>query len=101
MIQRSLVAILLSITGLLILIKINIDIAHVYQMAHEKTRAVFGLLELSFFYRYFAGIFGFVALVLSNMAYWKKEKKPWVNMALALSMIAFIGSFLKLWKLMV
>jgi heme A synthase len=101
MIQRSLVAILLSITGLFILIKINLDIAHVYQMAHEKTRAVFGLLELSFFYRYFAGTFGFVALVLSALAYWKKEKRLWVTMAIGLSLLAFLGSFLKIWKLMV
>lgn len=101
MIQRSLIAILLSITGFILLVKINLDIAHVYQMAHEKTRAVFGLLELSFVYKYFAGIFGLVAIILTVFAYLKKEKLQWVKTAAVFSVVAFLVTFLKIWKLMV
>lgn len=101
MFQRSLVAILLSLTGLILLGKINLDIAHVYQMSHEKTRAVFGLLELSFVYKYFAGIFGLVAIILTIFAYLKKEKKTWVKTAAVFSMMAFLVTFLKIWKLMI
>jgi len=101
MIQRSLISIMLSLTGIVILWKINMDIAHVYEMSGERTRAVFSLIELSFFYRYFAGIFGFLALVLSVMAYIKGEKKVWVRVALIASSFALLVTFVKIWKLMV
>ena len=101
MIQRSLVAILLSLAGLTILIRINASIADVYEMSGEKTRAVFSLIELSFFYKYFAGVFGFLAIILSVLAHLKGEKKQWVTVAMVLSIAAFLVTFVKIWKVMV
>jgi crotonobetainyl-CoA:carnitine CoA-transferase CaiB-like acyl-CoA transferase len=101
MMQRSLVAILLSLTGIIILWRINMSIADVYDMSGEKTRAVFNLIELSFFYKYFAGVFGFLAIILSIMANQKGEKKQWVTMAMVFSVVAFLATFIKIWKVMV
>jgi hypothetical protein len=101
MIQRSLIAILLSLTGLAMLLKINHNIAHVYEVSGEKTRAVFSLVELGFLYKYYAGIFGLIAIVLSILALRNKEKKQWVRTAMLISIVAFVATFVKLWRVMV
>lgn len=101
MIQRSLIAILLSLTGLAMLLKINHNIALVYEMSGEKTRAVFGLVELGFLYKYYTGIFGLTAIVLSILALQNREKKLWVRTAMVFSIVAFVATFMKLWKVMV
>ena len=101
MIQRSLVAILVSIIGITILVRINATIAHVYEMSGERTRAVFDLIELTFFYKYFAGVFGLLAFILSIIAHLKGEKRPWVTAALIFSIVALLATFLKIWKVMV
>ena len=101
MIHRSLVAILLSLLGITILIRINATIAHVYEMSGEKTRAVFSLIELSFFYKYYIGVFGLLAFIISIIAHLKGEKKDWVLTAVILSLTALLLTFLKVWKVLV
>ncbi len=101
MIQRSIVSILLSLAGITILLKINSNIADVYEISGQKTRAMFSLVELGFLYKYYVGLFGLLAIVLSFIAHRKGEKKPWVTVAMVLSIAAFLATFIKLWRMMV
>ncbi len=99
--QRSLIAILVSLTGLLILLKINYNIAEIWAMSGEKTRALFSMVEFGFLYKYSVAAFGITALILSFQAYRRKEEKKWVLTSSALSCFAFVATFVKLWKVMV
>lgn len=99
--QRSLIAILVSITGVIILLKINYNIANIWAMSGEKTRALFGMVEFGFLYKYSVAAFGITAIVLSYQAYRRKEEKKWVLISSALSCFAFGVTFVKLWKVFV
>lgn len=99
--QRSLIAIILSLVGLIILVKINMNIAHIYEASSGKTRLLFGIVELGFLYKYYVGAFGLLAIILSIHARRKNEEKRWVRVAFIISIIAFAATFLKLWKLLV
>ena len=92
---------MVSLVGLAGLLKINYNIAHLYEMSGEKTREVFGLVELGFIYKYSIGVFGFLAIILSVMAFRSGEKKQWVNIAVVISVITFLATFVKIWKVMV
>lgn len=99
--QRSLLAILISVTGLVILIKINYNIASIWAMSGEKTRALFGMVEFGFLYKYSVAAFGLTAVILSVQAYRKKEEKKWLLAASILSCVALISTFIKIWKVFV
>ena len=70
-------------------------------MSGEKTRTVFSLIELSFFYKYYIGVFGLLAFIISIIAHLKGEKKEWVITAVILSLAAILLTFLKIWKVLV
>lgn len=99
--QRSLVAIIISLIGIAILVRINFTIARIYCLAGGKTQGMFGLLELGFFYKYYIALFGIIAIALSIIALNKGEKRIWVIPALTTSSLALLLTFLKIWKLMV
>lgn len=99
--QRSLIAILLSTTGILILLKINSNIASIYAISGEKTRRMFGIVEWGFFYKYYVAAFGITAIILTVMAYRNNENKKCLLTAAFLSVFAFLATFTKLWKAMV
>lgn len=96
--QRSLVAIILSLAGIAILLRINFTIARLYKLAGGK---MFNLVELSFFYKYYLAIFGIVAITLSVIALNKGEKRNWALSALMTSSLTLILTFVKIWKLLV
>lgn len=99
--QRSLISTLVSVTGILILLKINNNIAAIYAVSGEKTRALFSVVEFGFLYKYFFAAFGITAIVLTIQAYRKQENKKWLLTATCLSSFAFLATFIKLWKFMV
>jgi hypothetical protein len=101
MMQRSLIAIVLSIVSISILLKINNMIAHIYEMSGQKTRSLFGIVELGFLYKYYTGILGLMAIILAITALKKSEEKSWVIAAFTISICAFLATFVKLWKFMV
>jgi uncharacterized membrane protein len=99
--QRSLIAIFVSLAGIMILLKINYNIAEIWAMSGEKTRALFSMVEFGFLYKYSVAAFGLTALVLSFQAYRKNEEKKWVLISSAFSCFAFVATFVKLWKIIV
>ena len=99
--QRSLFAIFVSLTGILILLKINYNIAEIWSMSGEKTRALFSMVEFGFLYKYSVAAFGITALILTFQAYRRAEDKKWIIISSAAGCFALLSTFLKLWKLMV
>lgn len=99
--QRSLIAIIVSSIGILILLKINCNIASIYAISGEKTRRMFGIIEWGFFYKYYVAAFGITAIILTILAFRNNENKRWLFAAAILSVFAFLATFTKLWKAMV
>jgi hypothetical protein len=99
--QRSLLAILISSIGILILLKINSNIASIYAISGEKTRRMFGLIEWTFLYKYYVAAFGITGIILTVLAFRNEENKKWLFSAAVLSIFAFLATFMKLWKAMV
>lgn len=98
--QRSLIATLVSLTGIIILLKINDNIAAIYAASGEKTRALFSLVEFGFMYKYFVAAFGITAVVLTFQAYRNQENIKWLLPSAFLSLFSLLAPFIKLWKYM-
>lgn len=99
--QRSLIATIVSLAGIVILLKINNNIAAIYAVSGEKTRALFSIVEFGFLYKYYAAAFGITAIILSIDAIRKHENTKWLIIACLLSAFSFFATFVKLWKWMV
>lgn len=96
--QRSLIAIIISIIGIILLLKINLNIAQVHAASGTKPHALFWVIQFGFVYKYLAGAFGGIAIILTLLAYRNHENKYWLVTAAAFSIFAFAITFLKLWK---
>lgn len=83
------------------LILINHKIANHYHLSSGKTRALFGIIELTYSYKYY---FILLCLLSSFLLFIGKRKKEdtrifWVGVAL--NMISFIMVFIPTWKFLV
>jgi hypothetical protein len=92
---------MVSLTGIMILLKINNNIAAIYAVSGEKTRALFSVVEFGFIYKYFFAAFGIIAVLLTIQAYRMQENKKWLITASFFSSFALFATFIKLWKFMV
>lgn len=99
--QRSLIAILISLVGIVLLVKINLNIAQVHAASVSKPHALFWVIQFGFVYKYLAGAFGGIAIILTLLAYRSHEHKPWLVAAAIFSLVAFVATFVKLWKVLV
>lgn len=99
--QRSLIAILVSIVGIIILLKINFNIAQMHAVGDGKAHALFWVVQFGFVYKYFAGAFGATAIFLTLLAYRNHENKRWLIASASFSIFAFAATFVKLWKVLI
>lgn len=98
----SVLSIILSIACVIAVIIVNLKIANQYLLSDGKTKALFGLIELTtFFYQYYFVALGIISLIFGLIAIKKKELKLLYQTALFLSILSIISVFIKLWKLMI
>jgi hypothetical protein len=97
--KSILIPLIISIISVIVTITINILIANEYQQVEGKTKALFGLKELSLFsYQYYVSIFGVVAIIFSLKAKSSVVSKT-ITILLAISTIVLV--FLKIWRLLI
>ena len=95
-------SIILSIICIIAVIIVNFKIANQYFLSDGKTKALFGLIELTtFYYKYYFVILGILSLILGLLGIKKKELKLTYLIALSLSVLSIILVFIRLWKLMI
>jgi len=98
----SVLSIILSITCIIAVIIVNLKIANQYLLSDGKTKALFGLIELTtFYYQYYFVILGILSLILGLLGIKKKELKLIYLIALSLSVLSIIFVFIRLWRLMI
>lgn len=98
----SVLSITLSIICIIAIISINFKIAKHYSLSDEKTKALFGLIELTtFFYQYYLVIPGILSGLLGVLGVKKNEPKLLYLVAVSLSLLSIVLIFFRLWKLMI
>lgn len=98
---KSKIAIIINIICLLILLKINITIAHDFASSTGKTRALFEIIELlSYSYKYYLLPIQILAIVLTLTAIKNKESVNYSWLALMSCLLSVLAMALPLWKYM-
>jgi len=82
-------------------IKININLYNDYIQSSGKTRALFGLFEFKYMYRYYLGTFTLIEFFLSVYFLRKKENMVIAFIATIISIIAGILLFFSVWRLFI
>jgi cytochrome c biogenesis protein CcdA len=93
----SSISIFLSCILLLPVYIINHQIAQAYSHADGKTRALFGLTELTFSYQYIFTILSLLSLVFICVAIKKKENKYLIIVAAILMIFSTTVLFGRIW----
>ena len=72
----SVLSTILSTVCIIAVIIVNQKIANQYLLSDGKTRALFGIIEISqFSYKYYFSILGLLSLIVVLFAFKEKEKK--------------------------
>ena len=93
--------IFVSIICLIFSIKVNIETYNNYIQSTGKTRALFGLSELKFSYRFYFGILSLIGFLISANYLRKKENRILVLFAMLISILATIISFFRIWRIFI
>jgi hypothetical protein len=93
--------IFVSFICLIFAVKVNINTYQDYIQSTEKTRALFGLSELKFSYRYYLGILSLIGFIISANYLRKKENRILVSIAMLISILAMIVSFFRIWRIFI
>lgn len=92
------ISIIISLTCLFFLVKANIEIAEIYKNADGKTKALFGITELGYFYSKFLYIipllYSLVTAIYSTKNGTTKASKFTIGLALFTILIIFVD----IWK---
>ena len=97
--ERLLFSIALSLLSIIITIFINIIIADEYRHVDGKTKALFGIKELiQFGFQYYVALLGVIALILSIMSFRSNIKRGIKYTSVALSIIALMVVFARIWR---
>lgn len=86
----SSIALLLSVVCIIAIVQISYEMAVCYLTTDGKGRAVYGLIEISFAYKYYYLLLSIAAGIFAAIAMRKKENK-------ILVVAAFVGSLLSAW----
>ena len=89
---------LISIAVILILISINKTIALQYINADGKTKALFGIIELSYSFKYFFLLGPFISGYILFKAYKKREPKIHIIGSLVFLIISLLSIFISFWN---
>jgi hypothetical protein len=97
--NKSLVASLaLSCLCLSLTIWVNLSIASRYEQVHGKTRALFGLSELTYGFQYWISILGLAALIVG----FRVRGNALLRLAcILLSLMSIVLVFARIWRLFV
>jgi hypothetical protein len=88
----------LSCLSLSLTIWINLSIASRYEQAVGKTRAVFGLTELTYGFQYWTSILGLAALIVG----FRVRGNAILRLAsILLSLVSIVLVFARIWRLFV
>jgi hypothetical protein len=93
--------IFLSLICLIFSVKVNINTYQDYMQSTGKTRALFGLSELKFSYRYYLGILSLIGFIISANYLRKKENPILLSIAMLISMLATSISFFRIWRIFI
>ena len=93
--------IFVSFICLIFSVKVNINTYQDYIHSTGKTRALFGLSELKFSYKYYFGIISLIGFIISANYLRKKENRLLVSIAMLISILATIISFFRIWRIFI
>lgn len=93
--------IFVSFICLIFSVKVNINTYQDYIQSTGKTRALFGLSELKFSYKYYFGIISLIGFIISANYLRKKENRLLVSIAMLISILAMIMSFFRIWRIFI
>jgi len=100
--KYSKISIAFSILCLIVIIKINHDIASRYLSSDGKTKALFGITEiLCFYYQYYFVILSLTAFVFAIFGSKRKENRLINQIAYLLGLFSMIIIFLRIWRIMI
>ncbi len=93
-------SLLLTVVTIVATVLVDLQIAERFDQATGKTRALFGIVELTYSYKYFFSIGGLAAIITAYIAYRRGHRHFGVTMIFA-AIVATSLVFLRLWTLMV
>lgn len=98
----SYVSFLLSIGCVIVIIKINNDIAIKYLLSDGKTKLLFGIIEaLNFHYKYYFILMSLTALAFSIFAFKRRENKIINRITFIMALLSLILIFSPIWRIMI
>ena len=97
----TLTSLMISLITIIILVLINKQIATQFEASSGKTRALFGIIELTYSYKYFMTVGGILAVILAHFAIQKGETRLLSLFAIIVAIIAMTTMFLRIWTWMV
>lgn len=97
----SLLSIGLSCIVIVTSIVINLNIANEYNQSEGKTRALFGLIDMKFDYKYYLIILSISSLIISFITKKGSENVWHWRAALAFSLISFLIVIFRLWPIFI
>ncbi len=95
----SYILLLISVICFFLAVKVNVDIHSDYIQSKGKTRALFGIIELKYTFKYYYGILAFICFFVLLILFRKKENRLIVLISMAISFVTIILSFFRVWKL--
>jgi hypothetical protein len=85
------------LTCLFLILRVNIEIAEVYKNADGKTKALFGLTEWSYAYKYFYIIPLLYSLVIAVYSTKNRTSKASI-FTIGLALVSILLIFIRIWK---
>ncbi len=96
----SVFSLLLSSITIFAVIYINSQIAVQFEKAAGKTRALFGLIEITYNYKYYWAIGSIIAMALGVLSYKKSKRKSLPTLAIAIALLSSTLSSIKIWPML-
>lgn len=93
--------IFVSFVCLIFSVKVNINTYQDFIRSTGKTRALFGLSELKYSYKYYLGIISLIGFLISANYLRKKENILLLSIAMSISILAIIISFFRIWRIFI
>jgi len=98
----SFISLFISIASIVSTTILNYHLAQSYLTAGGKTKALFGIIEISRLnYKLWFFIGGLIAFIAAIIAVKRKENKKLYRVSFILSLVAMILVFIRFWKWMI
>ena len=98
----SKISILLSLVCIIVIIKINHNIALRYISSDGKTKLLFGIIEaLVFYYKYYFVLISLIALGFTIAAFYKREDLIIKRISLIIGLLSLALIFVPIWRIMI